>query len=388
MVASPISDVKFMSEKWFIYKGVLYKLKNKIAQLLIKHKILGPRIHFVQSSKLLGKFPGKLKYAKIPENRKLRILLITEYIINPHYSNDRFFQEELQRQADITFLNTKGKNPKELENIINKLLAQQKFDIIYKYFNKRFPSTEMKPLSTYGIPVLYSSGDCHSRLSNDLYRIKVDYHGIGNIIVNNKSTITLFKEYFAKKMNFIWIPWAYNPKVHKDYGYKKKWNIVIPAGNFRIPIRKRIRDYLLNSEYKFLDIFYKAIYGSISPINYAKLINKCKFAVSTCQHDSVQIINNRYIGMTFPKYFEIPMCNTLHIAQRSADSEDLGFKDGVNIVLFDTFKEFKEKLHYYMRNQEKTGTIIKNSINVVKNNHTYENRVSQFLINAKRITKM
>lgn len=318
---------------------------------------------------------------------RLRILVIgAGRIYDPHFSNDRFYLEELSRQADTNFIVLKADtNPEEVERQLDILFNKYKFDLIYKYYNKKIDTSRIRPLSNYGVPVFYASGDCHTRLLHDNYRKKIEYHGVKNIIVNNRSTIPHFKDAFKSDLNFIWVPWAFNPNIHRDYGYRKKWDVTIPAGNFEIPIRGRVRNFLFESDYKYNDKFFTARRGTISPKHLAKIVNKCEIGVSTCQNDKLQMHNGKFIGMTFNKYFEIPMCNALHIGQRSADAELLGFEDGVNVVMFDTFEEFKEKLNYYLKHKDEMSQIVANSVEFVKNNHSYKHRVSKFLADAKEI---
>lgn len=366
---------------WISDKRIGYSL-HRLGGLFERHifearRRFEPHIWRISCS-VRGRFHQLLP--QVENTQKIEILRLSYRPPNAHYSNDQSFFDELHKQADVTFVDLVNKDPKLIERKIEKLMAKKEFDIIYKNFMKEsFDSMQMKPLYTYGIPIFVSSGNCHSRLRSDKYRQLANYHKFKNIIVNNRSTIPLFEEYFDTKMNYIWVPWAYNPAIHRDYHLPKTWDVTIPAGYFDIPIRKKIHGYLSNSKYRYLDVFYTARRGSISPTEYAKYINQCKIAISTCQHDSYQILDGRFIGMTFTRYFEVPMCNTLHIAQRSADCEELGFKDGINVVLFDTFEEFKEKLDYYLSHPEEARRIVEESIRLAKDNHTYEKRVSKFL---------
>ena len=158
----------------------------------------------------------------------MRILRLSYKPKNSHYSNDKYFFEELSKQADVYFLNINNKNPKTIQKKIDKLVLKYNFDLIYKsYMGNGFDSLNIKPLHTYGIPIVISAGDCHTRLNESRLNTISNYHKFDALIVNNKSTIESFNKYFDRKLSYIWIPWAYNPSIHKDYYLKKKWMIVI-----------------------------------------------------------------------------------------------------------------------------------------------------------------
>jgi hypothetical protein len=286
--------------------------------------------------------------------------------------------EELHKQADVVFVDiVKLKSPSVIDDEIALLVKKHNFDFIYKNFvGPSVNSLKMKPLYEYGIPVFVSSGDCHTRLTNSMYNERANHHKFDVIIVNNGSTIPCFKDYFDRDMNYIWMPWSYNPSIYKDHGEAVIYDTSIPASNFKIGIRKKIHNYLSSSSYKHVLI------KGLSPTNFGRKINQCKIGVSTCQIENRCFYKNTFIGTTFTKYYEIPMCNTLHIGQRSGDAENLGFVDGENIVMFDTFEEFKDKIDFYLKNENERLRIIETAIKYVKP-MTYENRITKFLMLAK-----
>lgn len=308
-------------------------------------------------------------------------LLYLGYVPKGHvYSNDFWFFDELGKQANVTFVNLVDQKTKEIDRKIEKIIASNKIDAVYKNFMKGdFNSLYMKPLSRFGLPTIISSGDCHTRLTDGRYKALVEYHNFSAVMVNNQSVVKHFKKYFNNAIAYIWVPWAYNPSVHRDYGLAKKWQTTIPAGNFVIPIRRKIRDKLVESEINHLDVWFHRRKRGYSPKKYSRLINQCEIAISTCQQDELQFYENDFIGMTFTKYFEVPMCNSLHVSQRSADCELLGFRDGKNVVLFDTVEECLDKVRYYLDRKREAERIISASIEHVKDRHAIKARVSKFL---------
>jgi len=311
---------------------------------------------------------------------KLKILRLSYIPKNENYSNDGFVFQQLDKQTNVVFINMSNlKTPVLIDATIKEMMNKHNFDFIYKNFmGTEVDTTKMKPLHKWGPPVFISSGDCHSRLLNPMYNDRANHHKFTGIIVNNKASIPCFQDYFDRDMHYIWLPWSYDPNTHKDYGQKKIYDTTIPAGSLRIALRQKIHAYLKSNKYS-----YKWIKG-LKPYKYAMRINQSKIAISTCQIENKLYYKDTFIGMTFNKYYEIPMCGTLHIGQRSADVESLGFIDDYNMVMFDTFDECIEKVEYYLLHKVERNRIIQNAITHVKN-MTYENRIKDFLIQVKGI---
>lgn len=309
---------------------------------------------------------------------KLRILRLSYTPFDHRYSNDKSVFNELHKQADVVFLDiVKLKDAAKIDAQISELVKKHSFDLIYKNFVGSVDTLKMRPLYEYGIPVFVSSGDCHTRLQSSLYNQKSNYHRFDVIIVNNRSTVSCFKNYFDRDMSYVWLPWSYNPEFHRDYNVHKEYDVSIPAGHIRIAMRKSIHDYLKSDPCKYTWI------KGLSPQEYGKRINQCHVAVSTCQVEHRLIYKEEYIGMTFTKYYEIPMCGALHIGQRSSDAERLGFVSGENVVMFDTFEEFKDVFRFYFDREKERLRIIANARKHVEP-MTYENRVKRFLLTARK----
>jgi len=305
------------------------------------------------------------------------------------YSNDGSVFEELSRQAEVTFLDIfRMRDSKVIDEAIASEFENKSFDLIYTNFIK-VDLLSLRPFHEYGPPVVISVGDCHTRLINDILNSCSNHHKYDGIVVNNGSTIPCFKDYFDRDLRFFWMPWAYNPKIHYDRGLAKTMDICIPASNLKIDLRNKIhiwlssyRKVVINGRLRRSQYSYSQIKG-LSPEEYATRIGRCRIGVSTCQvqeksGESCHFYKGQWIGMTFTKWYEIPMCGTLHIGQRGGDAKALGFVDGINSVMFDTFSEFQDKVLFYMNDEQSYRRVLESSQEHIRP-MTYKNRVRNLL---------
>jgi hypothetical protein len=322
--------------------------------------------------------PSLRSVKRIFQSRKhVTILRLSYEPFNSHYSNDRSFFHALDQHARVYFVNLATLSPDKAQSKIERIIKKTQIDFIYKsYMKNRFDSLKLHPLHDYGIPTVWSVGDCHSRISDLRFKSVIHHHKPDGLIVNNKSAIPHLTSFIEYPMKYIWIPWAYNPKFNHPYGLSKNFDVTIPAGNFKIPIRQAIHGRLKNDpSIRYQSIFAESKYGAISFREYSKIISDNLIAISTCQHDDKQHApDGSFIGMTFTKWFEIPMCGTLHIGQRSADCHELGFENHVNAVMFDSVDEFAEKFKYFLAHPQEQRRIITNARELIRDEHTYSRR--------------
>src|SRR5690625_2684790 len=78
------------------------------------------------------------------------------------------------------------------------------------------------------------------------------------------------------------------------------------------------------------------------------------------------------------KYFEVPGCNTLLIAEKNQDLKELGFKDGVNYIAADQ-SNFYDKALYYLKNEKEREKIAMEGYKFIHQHHTHRVRAQQFI---------
>lgn len=85
-------------------------------------------------------------------------------------------------------------------------------------------------------------------------------------------------------------------------------------------------------------------------------------------------------GYVSNRLFQAMAAGTLLLQQRFAGMEDLlGLVDGEHLVVWDTHKDLKEKIAYYMQHEDERKTIASNGCKFIKENHSFDNRVEELL---------
>lgn len=175
------------------------------------------------------------------------------------------------------------------------------------------------------------------------------------------------------------MPFAANKKIFKDYKQEKIYDFGFSGnlfnkgvyketdimGHYFQNIRERISEEIKKEDYSELNIFWnlKTAFG----VEYSKLINSSKIWLNT--PSAVQIVGTRF--------FEVIASNTLLFCRECNEAyRDLGFFDGETCVTFNSeLTDFKDKLFYYLENDNERNRIIENAYDLFINRHTWEHRV-------------
>ena len=90
------------------------------------------------------------------------------------------------------------------------------------------------------------------------------------------------------------------------------------------------------------------------------------------------LFGNSIFRYPLSKYFEIMGSRTLVMANEPQNAKDLGFVDGENYISVDT-GNWKEKLDYYLENDDERERIALNGYNHVRQHHSVERRSKQLI---------
>lgn len=168
-----------------------------------------------------------------------------------------------------------------------------------------------------------------------------------------------------------YLPHSVDSKIFKDYNLKKEYDISF-FGTFKPPRIYRDRDAICrminNSQYKYI---LEKKYGGrkfIDSLTVAQVINKSKvgFAVPSGR------------DFLLSRYFEIPACRSMLLC---SDTPGLAncFEKDKHYILFNGLSDFKDKLDYYLRNDDERQKITDAAHEHVMRNHTHEIRAKQFV---------
>jgi len=86
------------------------------------------------------------------------------------------------------------------------------------------------------------------------------------------------------------------------------------------------------------------------------------------------------------KYFEVPGCYTLLIAEEIPDLVELGFKDGVHYVAADQ-SNFYDKALYYLKHDKERKKIALAGYKFIHQHHTHHARAQQFVRDVEEVVK-
>jgi spore maturation protein CgeB len=101
---------------------------------------------------------------------------------------------------------------------------------------------------------------------------------------------------------------------------------------------------------------------------YVKAINMSKICVTN---------NNIFKAMSM-RYTEVLACGTFLLADLPNEFDYAGFKDKEHLVLYEDSFDLKDKVKYYLENEEERELIALKGMTFVRENHSNEVRVKQF----------
>jgi len=183
-------------------------------------------------------------------------------------------------------------------------------------------------------------------------------------------------------------PHCINPQLFHDYKLPKIYDVFFlgttTAGFY--PVRLEAKKLLVQSKLKgeatlfaplHLPYSHKmsSIYaqkhkelGCVYGVDYAKAMNQSKMTLTSGSMFNVAV----------PKYFEAMATKCLLLAPLPDNAEELGLRDGFNIVHV-TRENLREKFEYYLKHEAERERIVENAYNTVMMLHTAEVRVTQLM---------
>ncbi|RXZ78908.1 glycosyltransferase family 1 protein [Paenibacillaceae bacterium] len=172
-----------------------------------------------------------------------------------------------------------------------------------------------------------------------------------------------------------WLPsHAYTPVFH-SYKQRKTIDFLFMGDTDPevYPLRRKIIDSMkdLPGFVHHLHPGYKNFSSSPRALirkKYAKEINKARMFLTDASVFKYPIA----------KYFEVPACRTLLLAEGLPELEELGFIDGQTFVQINS-TNFMEKADFYLKNEKARREITRNGYKLIQRRHTTEIRAKQFV---------
>lgn len=284
--------------------------------------------------------------------------------------------DAISQFADVHYWHKDG----SILDIIDQIQMNPDFIFHYDIAWKNKFSPEIKDLDKVNIPKGCFVIDIH--FNPNVRRQYFDQNKIDVIFSATKYPFleTFHESTYTKR--FKWLPFAINPDVIKDWKLKKDINFLLAGQVYntksnktrtkkgRYPFREKVLEVMQNEKgFQFMS----------HPGHFTK--NKKKI-----DHNYAKMINRAHIFFTcggqpkYPvlKFFEVPGCNTLLLAEANKDILELGFIDKVNFVACNQSNIYKNAM-YYIKNDEERKRITKEGFNFIHQNHTLQIRAKQFV---------
>jgi len=175
-------------------------------------------------------------------------------------------------------------------------------------------------------------------------------------------------------LNAPWPPivtcfWAVPAAIFRDLGRRRPYDVACLGSHTPeiYPFRNQVRAYLGNQ--RLLKFFPKQRVGGHDGVAFARALNRCRAAFTDAS----------IYGYPLAKYFEIPACGTLLMAQSLPDLAPLGFRSGENCVAV-TPDNFSDRMLYYLLEEPEAGAALAHAgVTLVHTRHTWEIRISELL---------
>lgn len=331
----------------FTHNKITFFISNYFKDLATSAREMG------HDTKLVKTTDTSLPYENILFTEFNIFNLVTKNIsfrLNDMYLGEALYREVEEYRPDILFLH--------LINSHN----------IAKYINKIRNSGTLV-LTWLGVhPSVVSSG-IHTILRNSDYTLIYDESyrsafkklGINNILkiplgcnTDYFDTINVEDSFLENNKTDIAFIGTYDNYRHEYLNSLKKYNLGIWSwniNNFTSPLKTMNR-------------------GSISGKNLVKVLKSTKIALNI--HREYENSGGNY------RMFEIPATGAFQIVDYKKDIRNF-FKIGYEIVTFDNETDLKNKIDYYLVNEDERIEIAKSGYERVKKEHNLKNRLTQIL---------
>jgi len=291
----------------------------------------------------------------------MKILYFSDKYTWDNWGTKRSIYEEVKRRENHIIWQDRG----SIKKIINLIKIHKPNQIWLSHSNLTISSEVKKKIR---IPVVGFG-------FSDPYNFKVDRLNSYDVyITNHYDTFIKFKN----KMPVLYNPTASDFNFHAKSGVEKDMDIsIIGTGRHRMFKKRKSRLDIVSRLRK--DGYSVAAYGQAWP----KHKNNKGFIKGK---SFLNIINRSKIGIDIQdensplahRMMEYLSCGTLCITRRREEVSRV-FDIGKEIVVYDNYKDLKDKIEYYLNNEEERKTIEKNAMKRCKRDHNITSRVDNII---------
>ena len=272
------------------------------------------------------------------------------------------FKLDLSKNHKVTYYG-KGYTYHEDTNVPKILNRVEKPDFIFTYvmaYASLFDGFELTkiPKVHYEVDYFpYPGGTGSVEVQNKFY-FKRKYN---LIFAPTISMVNLMKENKISEKIF-WLPFSVCVEKYKNLGLDKTIDVMatFTMKSHFYPGRQKVHD-VINS------LKIKTFTENVIHEDYIKKINESKIFVT----------NNGIYKSLNMKYTEVMSCGTFLLADKPEDLDDIGFKDGEHLVIYKNWKDLKNKIQYYLKNDKEREEIAKNGMNLVREKHNNSVRIQE-----------
>uniref|UniRef100_A0A6M3KJ62 Putative glycosyltransferase n=1 Tax=viral metagenome TaxID=1070528 RepID=A0A6M3KJ62_9ZZZZ len=130
----------------------------------------------------------------------------------------------------------------------------------------------------------------------------------------------------------------------------------------------------------------RMVVEAISRMNIRSYLKKIcmKDYLVTLNASRIFVTSNNIFGSLSMKYTECMSCGTFMLADKPEDLEEFGYKDGKHLVIYKDINDMKNKINYYLENEEEREKIAKKGMDFVRKNYSNKATVIRFTDYIKR----
>ncbi len=160
------------------------------------------------------------------------------------------------------------------------------------------------------------------------------------------------------------LPFSVDTNVYENMGLSKIYDLFSSATvrDDIYPNRRKINSLIKSTGLSCIT-GKKVVKGA-----YVKAVNESKIGV----------ISVNVFGSPNMKFTEFTSCGTFVLADRPADFNILGFKDGEHLVLYKDLNDLSDKIKYFLKHEAEREEIAKNGMEFVRKSHNNTVRSIQF----------